>query len=316
MMSVTLDERRSEGVTPPVSSPRCSVGAVIVLFHPDWAQTRRQFEALRNQVAQIVLVDNTPDSQTPALRLPDRVSYLPMGENTGIAHAQNRGAHECERNGPIRLVVFFDQDSEIPNGLVAVLLQGYSELTDLGHRVAAIGPRPFDVHRQRAHVPLFSIRQRVGPRFSLVSHLLSSGTLVPLEAFHEIGPFDESLFIDSVDQEWGWRANSRGWLCIVDESARLSHRMGVEGRSILGLRFTLSTPARLYYQFRNAIRLLLYYRDPHPPLHWVLKRLLTLPIKFLYYSVFSPPRFKNLKFMLAGAIDGVVNRSGAPSSDL
>jgi rhamnosyltransferase len=181
--------------------------------------------------------------------------------------------------------------------------------------VAAIGPRPFDVHRQQAHTPLFSIRRRVGSRFSHVSHLLSSGTLVSLEAFHVIGPFDENLFIDSVDQEWGWRANSRGWLCIVDESFRLRHRMGSQGPLVMGLLFTVSSPARLYYQFRNSVRLLLYYRNPHPPLHWIFKRILMLPIKFAYYSLFSSSRLQNLKFMLEGAIDGVANRGGPWSSN-
>ncbi|END16895.1 putative rhamnosyltransferase domain protein, partial [Escherichia coli P0301867.8] len=35
---------------------------------------------------------------------------------------------------------------------------------------------------------------------------MSSGSLTKVDVFKKIGLFDEDLFIDYVDYEWGWRA--------------------------------------------------------------------------------------------------------------
>jgi GT2 family glycosyltransferase len=71
------------------------IAAVVVLYHPDLSLLERLLESVLGQVDTIVVVDNTPAS-APAFALffekyRDQVSYIALGENKGIATAQNVG---------------------------------------------------------------------------------------------------------------------------------------------------------------------------------------------------------------------------------
>lgn len=286
------------------------VAAVIVLFHPDWEFVLRNLARLAGQVGNIVLVDNTPAPSSPPQPLPDTVALITLGENTGIAHAQNVGAAEAERLGAHYLVLF-DQDSEIDDQLVTRLLAALAALESLGEKVAAVGPRPFDTTKGEKHVPPLVDIEPVGDRFTRVWHLISSGSLVPLAAFHAVGPMDASLFIDSVDHEWCWRARQHGYSCFIDESVLMAHALGSAVVRILGYPLRNTEPVRLYYQFRNHVRLMLHYPCLRVPHNWRLKRLVALPIKFASNLLFMPNRLNRFRCMLEGIRDGMLNRGGA-----
>jgi rhamnosyltransferase len=310
---VAMADRTSGTPSPPrdhdVAARHASVGAVIVLFHPDWQQTARQLISLADQTEFVVLVDNTPGHVACPMVIPDQVTYLPLGANTGIAYAQNRGAEQCKGRG-VDFVVFFDQDSEIDPYLIPSLLSRFHELIARGRKVAAVGPRPFDVNRSRLHIPLFSTLEHAPNHCSRVTHLLSSGSLVPIEALDTVGPMDESLFIDCVDQEWGWRADGQGWHCFVDESVTMQHRMGLRGFRLPGLSYAVPSPERLYYQFRNPLRLIFHYPHLRVPKTWLAKRLLALPLKFAVNSMFLSPRATRTKHMINGIRDGLRDYGG------
>lgn len=73
-----------------------SVAAVVVLFQPELELLRSLYQAIHGQVQTIWFIDNTPDvagnpygphADGPAWDL----TYVPMGDNLGIAAAQNVG---------------------------------------------------------------------------------------------------------------------------------------------------------------------------------------------------------------------------------
>lgn len=292
-----------------VTAHCAQVAAVIVLFHPDWEFVLHNLARLAGQVGSIVLVDNTPAPSPPPRPLPDAVALIILGENTGIAHAQNVGAAEAKRLGA-RYLVFFDQDSEIDDQLVTRLLAALAALESLGEKVAAVGPRPFDTTKGEKHLPPLVDIEPVGDRFTRVWHLISSGSLVPLAAFHAVGPMDASLFIDSVDHEWCWRARQHGYSCFIDESVLMPHALGSAVVRILGYPLRNTEPTRLYYQFRNHVRLMIHYPSLHVPHNWRLKRLVALPIKFAANLLFMPHRWNRVRYMLAGIRDGALDRGG------
>ena len=138
--------------------------------------------------------------------------------------------------------------------------------------------------------------------------LISSGTLVSIDAFDKIGRFDETLFIDNVDLEWCCRARARGFLLFGVCDAQLDHRLGDQRRVVFDrLVLVVHSPLRMYYQTRNRI---LLYRRGYMPLKWKLKDNLRMVARFAAIMLFVAPRLEYLRMTALAIRDGVANRGG------
>ena len=69
--------------------------------------------------------------------------------------------------------------------------------------------------------------------------MISSGSLVSLEALREIGPFREDFFIDMVDTEWSLRGWARGRGSWIAESVPMRHALGKGTLSSFGVTIVL-----------------------------------------------------------------------------
>ncbi|MFP3480127.1 glycosyltransferase family 2 protein, partial [Burkholderia sp. SIMBA_057] len=70
---------------------------------------------------------------------------------------------------------------------------------------------------------------------------------------------NESFFIDHVDTEWCLRANAAGYALFGVCAARLDHELGDRIVRLWAIRWRavpVHSPVRMYYMFRNTIRLL------------------------------------------------------------
>jgi rhamnosyltransferase len=166
-----------------------------------------------------------------------------------------------------------------------------------------VGPEWTD-HRRGRHVPASdgSVEE--------TDFLITSGMLVPVEAYRAVGRFDEGLFIDSTDREWCFRAVHRGHRLLRISGALLSHELGDSLFSVMalpGLEFARHRPERLYYMMRN--RTLLYGRR-YVPASWKIKDAMRATGKFVLFSFFVSPRFSSAQFMLKGIIDGLRGKTG------
>ena len=185
-----------------------------------------------------------------------------------------------------------------------------------GAGIAALGPRVKDLRDSREypfvrlgwlrnrHVRCDAASQDVIP----CDFLISSGTLMPLAAYTQVGPFEDGLFIDSVDREWCFRALDRGFVLLGVCAASLDHRLGDERRrALLGMELVVHSPARLYYMTRN--RLLLYQRA-YVPLKWKLKDFLRVLAKFAATMLFVAPRGEYARMTLRAVRDALAGRGG------
>lgn len=302
-------------MTAPEDAPAAEVASVTVTFHPDPALLSRQLAALRGQVGDIIVVDN--GSAMPAAAMADGAArVIAMPENRGVASALNRGLQEARRRGA-RFALLLDHDSIPTAGMVSALVDGYRRAALLpGGAVAAVGPRVTDV-RDRREYPfirlgwLRNLHLRCGDAVDgLVEcdFLISSGTLVALEHLDEIGEFDESLFIDSVDLEWSCRARDRGFRLLGVCGARLDHCLGDQRRQVLPrVALVVHSPQRLYYMTRNR---LLLYRRPYVPLKWKLKDVLRMAAKFAVTMLLLAPRRRYAHMTWLALCDGIAGRGG------
>ena len=79
---------------------------------------------------------------------------------------------------------------------------------------------------------------------------MSSISLIPCKVFNIVGGFDESLFIDGVDNEWCWRAwHKCGLRSFIVEDAEIGHMLGEGDRFFFLKKVAIASPFRCIISF-------------------------------------------------------------------
>lgn len=281
-----------------------SVYAVIVVFHPDLATLSAAIAAVAPQVTKVLLVAN--DGVSPALALPTNAELFVQDRNLGLGAAYNLAAAWARANGATHLLLL-DQDSVAGPDMVAILAGASSGTT----RVAAAGPLWRDARTgENGHFVRLTRWGATEVRPSnheiiSVDFLISSGTLISLQAIDRIGPFDERLVIEHVDTDWCLRARAMGYMLAGVAAARLDQAFGeatLTAPLIGGRRFFSYPVERTYYLVRNSIIL---WRRPYAPTGWILHDALrTTALVFLNIRT-TPPRWERFKRVCQGLYEGL-----------
>ncbi len=246
-----------------------NVGVVVISFNPE-------IENLKNLVNQLLIyknisvyvVDNASSFNVDVGIQDERLKLIKLKENTGIAKAQNVGIDYAEKNNA-EYIVFFDQDSTIPDNFINDLMFDYKQLEIQGLKIGAIGPRFMD---ERFNFFYPSINYNNGKRERIDTEninkptkstlLISSGSLVSTSTLLNVGLMRENYFIDYVDTEWCFRAESKGYSNYISSRAVMKHAVGdnmIENRYF---KTPIHSPFRRYYITRNAFYML---KEPHIP---------------------------------------------------
>ena len=114
------------------------IGAVIVLYDPEHDKIEETLGSLSNQVDEICLIDNSSSSHSSWFPRWRNLKYIYLGENKGIALAQNVGIRELQSLS-CDYILFSDQDSKAMPTLVYSLLKVHSKLSQEGINVATVG---------------------------------------------------------------------------------------------------------------------------------------------------------------------------------
>lgn len=298
-----------------------SICAVIITYHPDPAVLELLLDACKNQVSALVIVDNgSTENELGYIRrlitdkLQLRYHLLELGENLGLASAQNCGVAWARKHAYSH-ILFLDQDSIPSASMVRVLQEALIDLTHRGIPVAGVGPQLID-RRTGKSTPFIKINwfgitrkycDNKKEHFHETDFLVSSGTLIPMVVFDKVGLSEEGLFIDNVDMEWCFRARSLGFVLYGICDATLQHSVGDRVYRVGPLAIYRHNPVRQYYIMRN--RLLLYRRE-YTPIAWVLQDAFRGLIKILLFTVFFSPRRKNISMMYKGIKDAFAGRTG------
>jgi len=291
---------------------KSGITAVVVTYQPELEVLNRLIDALSPQVTSVVVVDNGSRSDLAAWnseRNTRAVELLQLGENLGIAAAQNAGI-QLARDRRVGFVLLMDQDSVPAPDMVEKLLSALSEHLS----PAAAGPRYMDarqhnpppfirVHGLRLERCVCSTEESVVP----VDYLIASGCLIPMSVLDKVGGMRDELFIDYVDIEWGLRARHHGFQSYGCCSAHMQHSLGDHPISFFGKNIPVHSPLRHYYHFRNAV---LLYKEPWVPLNWKLVDGWRLCLKYVFYSLFAKPRMAHWRMMTLGLWHGLVGKTG------
>lgn len=298
------------------------IAAIVVTYLPNELLLNRILRSICNEVKHVYVIDNTPTESVDWLsaewlaKSGLDVGYHPLGDNFGIAKAQNVGIEFAIRDGCDH-VILFDQDSAPLAGMINKLANAELKLLASGIKVGSVGPLFLD-EKTNEYAPAirhigFMIRKiKVTPSESLpvlADYLISSGSLIRISVFQKIGVMKEELFIDWVDIEWGLRACNFCYSNFLVPEAIMLHSIGDEVTSIGNRRINLHSDIRNYYIVRNACHLLL---DKSIKWQWRANIFFKIPQYVIFYSfkTLSKKRTKSFIILVRACFDGFSGRLG------
>ena len=293
-----------------MSKPK--VFCIIVTYQPDAVLLQCVLASIVRETPHIIQVDNTPSSQE-VIAKPAGVQCISLGENLGIAKAQNLGIRQALKQGA-DLIWLSDQDTVYPENFLANMLIALQVCNHQGIRVGALAPSYLDTHKGTVQAIFrqapFTQKIACKPGLNDVSHAIASGTLIPSSAILEIGEMQENLFIDWVDQEWCWRAkNQHGYQTVCTGDVLIEHTMGDGSVQFLGKKVSIRSPLRHYYMVRNAVHIALHSRSATAPIRCEIFAK-ALAWTLIFPLIAPSQKRQHLCATLTGFWDGLRNRMG------
>lgn len=301
----------------------CSdVVPIIVTYNPDKTILLASLRALLSQVKTIVIVDNGSHSsvneviQSLELEKSGNINFLALEHNYGLGKAYNAGI-ALARNLEAAFVLLMDQDSIPDPDMLRILRSAHIHLEAQGKQVGAVGAR-YRYH-ESAETSLFVRVNRFGftrldcdkpSKFVHADFLISSGSLISINAINHIGEMDSDLFIDHIDTEWCFRARSKGFEVYGICDAIMLHSLGDRQVRIWWGRWRtipFHQPFRYYYIFRNSV---LLWQRSYMPVEWKRADRLRILYFLIFFTLFSPNGIANLRMMIKGLKDGFNKRVG------
>ena len=228
---------------------------VIVLYQPEDDVFENMMSYL-DALDCLYVIDNSVNKNNRLLeriRGMEKIRYVDVGFNSGIANALNHGAKRASSEGAQWLLTM-DQDSKATPGMLEEMLACIDE--HQGDNLGIVSP---------FHADRFNVHGSDEARCRDIKVAMTSGNLLNLEAYRAAGAFRDEFFIDRVDTEYCLRLNKMGYKVIQATRAVLEHHVGEVSRHRFFGRYVYPTnhsPIRQYYIARNRAKLIrMHYRD-------------------------------------------------------
>jgi rhamnosyltransferase len=273
---------------------------LVVLFHPDEGVVERVRSYIAD-LSSLLVIDNSvpPSPMMQELKALDpKVIAIVNDSNLGIARALNQGTEYGAAHG-FDWLLTMDQDSHFRPGAIGIMKDYLSTVKTTPGILA-----PFH-HTPGARLPQFH---------GLTKNLritMTSGNLLNLHAAARCGPFEEKLFIDSVDHDYCLRLRKLGFQIIRLNTAILEHSLGnIRYSNLLGFRIKTSNHSapRRYYMTRN--RLFVMSRHLFFDIKFFWRELLELIKSFYAVLFFEKNKSEKLRAMGTGAWHYLIGRYG------
>lgn len=282
---------------------------VVVTFNPDIQRLNTIVDCILSVECVPILVDNSEKEWDVYYNsLNEKCTIIQMGENKGIAFAQNYGVKYAIEKGA-EVIGFFDQDSLVTENIILELVNAIEK-----HKKEVVAPVSID-SKTNEEYPNQVITKSGLPRdvftkedkaVTEVNIVISSGIFVKKDIFEKIGYFDESFFIDFVDIEWCLRCYKKGIYITVINSAKMKHTIGDNFRKYGFVIVNVHSPYRTYYKVRNAF--LLFTKDLN--ILFCLSQLLPALLQNFFLMFDSRLGSEYRKNYFNAIVDGIKKRDG------
>lgn len=286
-----------------------TIDTVYVTYNAEIELLKKSIKSIVSQVRKIYIVDNTPNKDVRLNSFQnEKVEIIYLGDNFGIAYAQNVGIKKALENNA-EFIMLSDQDTCYPENYVEEMLKVFS----CNKKVAALAPKFIDSNK-KGDDGFIQVLPIVFKQFypqtgqHEVMQAIASGKILQAKCLNDIGLMDEELFIDWVDLEWCWRARKKGCKILGNADVVINHQLGDNSKDLGFREVNLRSPIRHYYITRNSFYLALYSKDLD-----IFHRITLFFKSFRYiagYPILAKPHLTNLKYVLLGFWHGVTRKLG------
>lgn len=265
------------------------LAAVVVFYHPN----DENIENIKNYerfVDKFYIVDNSSDDIN-YYKSNKKVEYIKYGDNKGIATALNEGARRAIEDG-YQWLLTMDQDSKITGNIIKQMEQYLMKHAD--EKIGLVSPY-HDIHSDEIVLDVEAEE---------MVEVMTSGNIISLKAYQDVGGFKDWLFIDCVDTDYCMNLNMHGYKVLRLNRVRMEHHLGnLEVHSLFGKKYPCYNhgPIRRYYIVRNNLYIRQMYGNVYPDYCAYLIRVQRGQVKRII--AFETQKVQKLKMMYQGYKD-------------
>ncbi len=269
----------------------------IVISYNGATKTIDTLKRLKQLGISILIVDNGSSSESLKLIRHcglSNIHIIELHENMGIGFALNVGAKFAIANR-YKWIMTMDQDSLVRPDI-------------LNHYQRYLTTHP----NVRSMVPtvVCGVPVTIGRHEHEVEYAITSGHVLNLDLFKTVGFYNEELFIDCVDFDFCLRLRLANEKTVRIPTAIIEHELGLphSKTSWLGKFYSIHSPIRRYYIYRNYFYLLKRYSSKFPKFifNTTLSHILMLVAIFLYEKNSK----ENFRYILKGVLHGLIGKYG------
>ena len=265
------------------------LAAVVVFYNP----SEENIENINNYIGSInrlYVVDNSDDDNI-RIESTNKIEYIKLNSNKGIAYALNVGAKKAIDEG-YDFLLTMDQDSKVTSEIVNGM-KDYLENHDT-KKIGLVSPyQDIDAKDDKKNKDVEDMIE-----------VMTSGNIINLKAYEEIDGFKDWLFIDCVDTDYCMNLHKHGYKVLRLNNIVMKHELGnLVVHKLFGKEYPCynHNPIRRYYIVRNNMYICDMYGNMYPDYCAWLKRVQKGQVKRIL--VFEKNKFKKLKMMLKGYRD-------------
>ena len=280
------------------------IAAFVLLYHPKEKDLNNILSYLP-KIDKLYIYDNT-ENKTTIIPFEDhnKITYFSDYENKGLSIRLNQACKQAISDG-FNFLMTMDQDSSF----VADNLHYYFDAIKNYLNKDTVGIFGLEYSAEDIIVnPKNSIAKEV-------HSLITSGSVINLNLYNEIGGFDENLFIDGVDFDYCFATLTKGYKCILFKNNYFNHSFGVKTRRasiktlyLIKKEKQLHSPTRIYYIIRNMLYLEKKYHLLFP--EYILKRKKRYSSQVMSNMSYSKNIFVLFKYRLKAIADFKNNKMG------
>jgi rhamnosyltransferase len=283
-----------------------------------------------HSVDRIFVIDNSPKLLDFSSLKSEKIIIEHHPENIGISGGLSIGIEWAIEN-KYDFLWTFDQDSEPLPETLETLIYYYKKLNTTESPIGIIAPLSIDIQSNQElegaiwgeykFVPAsvyknYNLRDFYHKDFYECDIVITSGSLVNLEAAKNVESPNKELFIDAVDWDYCMKMRSKSYCVVVVAKSIMYHNFGsykedhLQANNLIPI-YTYSA-LRYYYTLRNhtfvETRLAYQSGSLHLSILFRIKALIKKVIKILLYDQ-EKVVFK-IYACIAGTIDGIIGNLG------
>lgn len=223
---------------------------IVILYNP----SKEIFDIYKNlteQIDSLIYIDNSDVSNKSILSFfnkKENCIYHAMKKNVGLAKALIYGCDMAIKMGYTHAILF-DQDTWLAKDSIYLMIK-----ENIKYNASLISPNIYNLYRDQNNNLKLMENAIYEKKVRYVDWTITSGSIIDLNVYNNIGGFDSKLFIGQIDQDYCCKLYKNGYKVLLVGNAFIYQEAGkiiVHNLFYKRINDPNYTRIRYYYIFRN-----------------------------------------------------------------